>query len=66
MKSLTFYSTKRKGMFVSHKDGLTQDQVSALASLKAGDKLVIYKNDTDDGGVYLSLKKFIPVTNNKQ
>lgn len=42
-----FWKTK-KG-FVSHKNGLNEEQVQYLSNLKVGDRLVIFLNDVREG-----------------
>lgn len=36
---------KETGHSMSHAKGLTQEQVDALKELKAGDRLILFKND---------------------
>ncbi len=39
------WATGRKGFAVSHKDGLTKEQVEVFHALKIGDRLKLWSND---------------------
>ncbi len=47
MSRIGFWKTE-KG-FISHSQGLSQEQVGYLQNLKAGDRLVIFMNDVREG-----------------
>lgn len=47
MESVGFWKTE-KG-FISHKQGLSQQQVNYLQNLKAGDRLILFVNDVREG-----------------
>lgn len=55
--------TKKNGRFaVSHKQGLTKEQVDALKQLREGDQLVVYNNTDKKGETSpdFTLRVFIP------
>jgi hypothetical protein len=58
--SITFWEKKTGRFAMSHKEGLTADQVEELQKLKEGDQLIIYVNDkkTELSPTH-TLKKFI-------
>lgn len=57
MQSVGFW--KSKVGFISHKEGLSQEQVDYLRNLKVGDRLVLFDNDVREGerGAILTLKR---------
>jgi len=56
---------KTGGKFaVSHKEGLTADQIAELQSLKVGDQVVLYLNDKrSDKSPDFTFRKFMPSRN---
>lgn len=58
--SVTFWEKKSGKFALSHKGGLTADQVAELQKLQPGDQLIIYVNDkkTELSPTH-SLRKFI-------
>jgi hypothetical protein len=60
MLRISFWS-KDTGNLLSHKTGLTQEQIMALKELKEGDRLVIWlqQRDTERHPSY-TMKKFQP------
>ena len=57
----------RNGAFLSHSKGLSPEQVQFLASLRPGDRLVVYMNEPDPDGnaADLTMKKAIPYPNER-
>jgi hypothetical protein len=57
MEKIGFWKTS-KG-FISHKQGLSEEQVTILKNLKAGDRLVLFTNDVREGekGAHLSMAR---------
>lgn len=57
MTKIGFWRTKLG--YVSHKNGLTQEQVNYLQNLKQGDRLVLFQNDVREGenDAVLTLKR---------
>lgn len=60
MIKIGFWS-KETGNMLSHRKGLTMEQIMALKELKEGDRLVLWRNERkNDTDTSYTLKKFEP------
>lgn len=58
---------KESGNYMTHKGGLSEEDIATLQSLKAGDRIIIFQNNkrSSEGAFHLKLLKYRGPAENK-